>query len=101
MHATATKYLPFLEGKKQYIIPIYQRTYSWTQLQCAQLWSDILRVADDEGMDGHFIGSIVYIQKGIYQATAIPQMLVIDGQQRLATLALLLLALAAPLLLLA
>jgi uncharacterized protein with ParB-like and HNH nuclease domain len=94
MHATATKYLPFLEGRKQYVIPIYQRTYSWTQQQCAQLWSDILRVADDEGMDGHFIGSIVYIQQGIYQSTTIPQMLVIDGQQRLTTLALLLLALA-------
>ncbi len=89
MKATETKFLKFLEGRKQFIIPIYQRTYSWTTIQCAQLLKDILRVADDERSPGHFIGSVVYIEQGLYQATTIPQLLVIDGQQRLTSLMLL------------
>lgn len=94
MKASETQFLPFLEGKKQFIIPIYQRTYSWKQEQCAQLWSDILRTATNENVRGHFIGSIVYIQRGLFQVGGIPQLLVIDGQQRLTTLSLLLIALA-------
>ena len=93
MKATETQFLRLLEGKKQFIIPIYQRMYSWTAKQCDQLWDDIERVAQDDSIPGHFIGSIVYIEKGLYQAVAIPQLLVIDGQQRLATLSLLLAAL--------
>lgn len=94
MKAAENKFLPFLEGKKQFIIPIYQRTYSWTREQCEQLWNDIVRSAKDDEIRGHFVGSIVYIQKDIYQVTAIPQLLVIDGQQRLTTLSLLLVSLA-------
>lgn len=93
MKATETQFLRLLEGKKQFIIPIYQRMYSWTAKQCDQLWDDIERVAQDDSIPGHFIGSIVYIEKGLYQAVAIPQLLVIDGQQRLTTLSLLLAAL--------
>jgi len=93
MKATETQFLRLLEGKKQFIIPIYQRMYSWTAKQCDQLWDDIERVAKDESIPGHFIGSIVYIEKGLYQAVGIPQLLVIDGQQRLTTLSLLLAAL--------
>lgn len=92
MKATETKFLDFLNGKKQLIIPIYQRTYSWTDIQCKQLWKDIIG-ATDENVKGHFIGSIVYIEKGLFQITSIPQLLVIDGQQRLTTLTLLLAAL--------
>lgn len=92
MKATETKFLEFLNGKKQLIIPIYQRTYSWTDIQCKQLWKDIIR-ATDENVTGHFIGSIVYIEKGLFQITSVPQLLVIDGQQRLTTLTLLLAAL--------
>jgi uncharacterized protein with ParB-like and HNH nuclease domain/predicted transport protein len=62
--------------------------------QCQQLWDDILRVADDPNAPGHFIGSIVYIHEGIYVATSVSELLVIDGQQRLITLSLLLSALA-------
>ncbi len=93
MKATETKFLPFLQGTKQFIIPIYQRTYSWTLAQCQQLWDDIRRVAADEQASGHFVGSIVYIDKGLYQISSVPQLLVIDGQQRLTTLSLLLAAL--------
>lgn len=93
MKASEANFLQFLAGKHQFIIPIYQRTYSWTNSQCTQLWNDIVRVATNPQIPGHFVGSIVYIQKGIYQSTAIPQLLVIDGQQRLTTLSILLAAL--------
>src|SRR5215203_6956256 len=94
MKATETQLLPFLEGKKQFRIPIYQRTYSWTRKQCLQLWNDIIRAGEDDTIAGHFVGSIVYIQQGLYQGSGVPQLLVIDGQQRLTSLSLLLIALA-------
>ncbi|WP_308128851.1 DUF262 domain-containing protein [Bacillus sp. sid0103] len=93
MKASETNFLKFLQGTKQFIIPIYQRKYSWTIEQCKQLWNDIVRASNDENIKGHFVGSIVYIEKGLYQISAVPQLLVIDGQQRMTTLTLLLLAL--------
>lgn len=94
MKATEVNYLKFLEGTKQFVVPIYQRTYSWTIKECKQLWKDIVNVAVKDEVPAHFIGSIVYIEKGIYQVAAVSQLLVIDGQQRLTTLSLLLLAVA-------
>jgi uncharacterized protein with ParB-like and HNH nuclease domain len=76
------------------VIPIYQRTYSWTVRQCEQLWKDIVNVTIDDKIQGHFIGSIVYVQAGIYRSSTVSQLDVIDGQQRLTTLSLLLKALA-------
>ena len=90
MKAGETPLLNFLNGPKQFIIPIFQRTYSWTLKECEQLWKDIVGAATNERVAGHFIGSIVYIQKGLYQSSNIPEMLLIDGQQRLATLSILL-----------
>ncbi|MCC5663822.1 DUF262 domain-containing protein [Nostoc sp. CHAB 5784] len=90
MKATQTKFLNFLEGNKQLIIPIYQRPYSWTITQCQQLWNDILRAAKDNEISGHFIGSLVYMVDTVYLTAVIPKLLVIDGQQRLTTLSLLL-----------
>ena len=52
-----------------------------------------MRLSEDEKVPAHFIGSMVYIEKGIYQSTAVSQLLVIDGQQRLVTISLLLAAL--------
>ncbi|QRG65978.1 DUF262 and DUF1524 domain-containing protein [Brevibacillus choshinensis] len=93
MKAVETNLLKFLQGTKQFIIPIYQRKYSWTINQCRQLWNDIVRSAEDENVKGHFVGSIVYIERGLYQISSVPQLLVIDGQQRMTTLTLFLLAL--------
>ena len=92
MKATETPLVKFLQGTRQFIIPIYQRTYSWTEKQCEQLWHDIIQVAQNKEIPAHFIGSIVYIEKGLYQVSDVPQLLVIDGQQRLTTLSLLLAA---------
>lgn len=92
MKASEANLLKFLQKPAQFVIPIYQRPYSWTLKQCSQLWKDVLN-ADDESVKGHFLGSVVYIEKGIYQVTAMPLLLVIDGQQRLTTISLLLAAL--------
>jgi uncharacterized protein with ParB-like and HNH nuclease domain len=90
--ATETQLVKLLEGTRQFIIPIYQRTYSWTEKQCEQLWNDIVRISQDMTIPGHFIGSIVYIEKGLYHVSDVTKLLVIDGQQRLTTLSLLLMA---------
>lgn len=93
MKATEINFLKFLQQPNQFVIPIYQRTYSWTIKQCQQLWNDIIGAALDDTISGHFVGSIVYIEGGLYQVASVPQLLVIDGQQRLTTLSLILTAL--------
>jgi uncharacterized protein with ParB-like and HNH nuclease domain len=92
LKAAEANFLKFLKRSDQLEVPIYQRTYSWTRPECLQLWSDIVRASDDD-VDGHFIGSIVYIDTGIFQVTGANAIEVIDGQQRLTTISLLLLAL--------
>jgi uncharacterized protein with ParB-like and HNH nuclease domain/predicted transport protein len=94
MKATEAQFLDFLEKSHQFIVPIYQRTYSWTEKECRQLWDDILRTGSNDNISAHFIGSIVYIAKDLYQTSRHPPLLVIDGQQRLTTLTLLITALA-------
>jgi uncharacterized protein with ParB-like and HNH nuclease domain/predicted transport protein len=94
MKATEARLLDFLKKSPQFVIPIYQRTYSWTERECRQLWDDILRTGNKDDVLAHFIGSIVYIEKGLYQVTTQSPLLVIDGQQRLTTVTLLIAALA-------
>lgn len=94
MKATEAKLLSFLQKSPQFIIPIYQRTYSWTDKQCRQLWDDILRAGSSDNIAVHFIGSIVYVEQGLSQVTHQAPLLVIDGQQRLTTVSLLIEALA-------
>jgi len=94
MKATEAKLLAFLEKSPQFVIPIYQRTYSWTEKQCRQFWDDILRAGTSDAVAVHFIGSIVYVEQGLSQITHKAPLLVIDGQQRLTTVSLLIEALA-------
>ena len=94
MKATEAKLLEFMKKSPQFVIPIYQRTYSWTERECRQLWDDIIRTGENEEINAHFVGSIVYIEKGLYSITSQSPLLVIDGQQRLTTLSLLIAALA-------
>ncbi len=93
MKATEAKLLEFLKKSPQFVIPIYQRTYSWTERECLQLWNDILRTGNNEKVAAHFVGSIVYVEKGLYQVSSQSPLLVIDGQQRLTTVTLLIEAL--------
>jgi hypothetical protein len=48
MKATEAKLLNFLKKSPQFVIPIYQRTYSWTEKECCQLWDDIVRCGSNE-----------------------------------------------------
>lgn len=92
MKAQDLQFTQLLEGSKQFIIPIFQRTYSWERENCEQLWNDILRVGGNPDLNSHFIGSAVYIPEQDTSA-AISRWLVIDGQQRITTMTLLLLSL--------
>ena len=94
MKATEANFLGFLKSSNRFEIPIYQRTYSWTERECLQLWEDILRTGGNEDIAAHFTGSIVYIEESQYHVTSQSPLLVIDGQQRLTTLMLILEALA-------
>jgi uncharacterized protein with ParB-like and HNH nuclease domain/predicted transport protein len=94
MKATEAKLLRILREVSQFVIPIYQRTYSWTLKECQQLWADILRAGFTEEIGVHFIGSVVHIDEGLGNLAVQAPKLVIDGQQRLTTVTLLLTALA-------
>ncbi|MEJ8581848.1 DUF262 and DUF1524 domain-containing protein [Helicobacter pylori] len=94
MKADAMKLLDFIgkSQEKQFVIPIYQRVYSWEKEQCKQLWDDIIKTGGNDQIEGHFIGSIVFVHDGIY-TTSHNELLIIDGQQRLTTITLLFIAL--------
>jgi uncharacterized protein with ParB-like and HNH nuclease domain/predicted transport protein len=93
MKATSANLLSVIKGPKQFVIPIYQRTYSWQLSQCKQLFHDILKAGNNKTSSGHFVGSVVYFQESIYNTTDVPQLLIIDGQQRVTTACLMILAL--------
>ncbi|MGB4913474.1 MAG: DUF262 and DUF1524 domain-containing protein [Candidatus Dechloromonas phosphoritropha] len=92
MNAQDLPLTQLLDGAKQFIVPIFQRDYSWGTKHCQQLWNDIMRVGSDPVSRAHFLGSVVYIAAEDNQA-AIPRWLLIDGQQRITTVTLLLTAL--------
>ena len=94
MKASEANLLKFLKKSPQFVIPIYQRNYSWTAAQCQQLWNDLLRAGRDAKVNAHFIGSIVYVERALSNVTTQESLLVIDGQQRLTTCSLLITALA-------
>ena len=94
MKATGTNFLKLMESQfNQYIVPIYQRTYSWGEKQCQVLWDDIIKISKKDISNKHFIGSIVcYKTEEIDLPGQIKQEIIIDGQQRITTLSLLMIA---------
>jgi uncharacterized protein with ParB-like and HNH nuclease domain len=92
MNAQDLPFTDLLDGAKQFIVPIFQRDYDWGTKHCKQLWDNVLRVGKDAQTKWHFLGSVVYVAAED-NAAGISRWLVIDGQQRLATLTLLLIAL--------
>lgn len=93
MKAETIKLLEFIAKRQgQLVIPVYQRMYSWDIKQCLQLWEDIYKIGQSQNINAHFIGSIVFVLNDIYQIGH-NELLVIDGQQRLTTITLLLIAL--------
>ena len=93
MQANSTSLLDFLSKPMKLSVPIYQRPYSWDEEQCKQLWNDIIRVGGASEEIDHFTGCIVLMPTGAAQPTAFEEFLIIDGQQRLTTVTLLLIAL--------
>ena len=92
MKAIDRPFTKIINGITQFVIPVFQRDYSWTEAECEQLWRDITEIASDPGDRGHFLGSVVYISTGDTSA-GFTRWLLIDGQQRVTTLVLLLTAL--------
>lgn len=86
MKGTASHLLEFLEGaRKRFIIPVYQRNYDWKRENCKQLFDDLVSVVK-EGKNTHFFGSIVSY------AHSRDEVILIDGQQRITTISLILIA---------
>jgi uncharacterized protein with ParB-like and HNH nuclease domain len=89
MEAAEAKVQKILEGSKQFLVPHYQRPYSWEEKQWKALWQDIIELIEDPESKPHFLGSIV-----TSPARSIPEgvdkRLLIDGQQRLTTVMVLL-----------
>ena len=91
MDVTKANIYAILNGNKQFLIPIYQRYYSWETEQCSRLWNDIVDMQKNNKA-GHFVGSIVNIAEQA-MPIGVQKYMIIDGQQRLTTLTLLLIAL--------
>lgn len=94
MKAVDANLLELLKKCSQFVVPIYQRAYSWSESECNQLWEDVVRAGTRNDLAKHFTGSIVYIEKDQGTNTAAEPDLIIDGQQRVTTVTLLLAALA-------
>ena len=89
MQAINNPFVALINGTKQFIIPAFQRDYSWTTEQCRQMRGDIWRAGNSDS--DHFMGSFVYVAENT--AAVFSSWLVVDGQQRLTTLTLLMIAL--------
>ena len=89
MHAGETKIQTIIDNQRQYVIPLFQRPYSWEATQWAALWHDLSELCEDEHPRNHFIGSIVTMpSKSVPEG--VTKYILIDGQQRLTTLLILL-----------
>src|SRR5579864_8882105 len=91
MKADEMRLGPLLEGPKQYVVPYFQRAYSWRRRQWLTLWDDILELYELGSRGSHFLGSMVLLAEN-NEASEVPHTLVIDGQQRIVTLSLFLAA---------
>lgn len=85
MQAKETKLQDIIEGTKQYVIPLFQRTYSWTVKEWEILWKDLVELCETENPRSHFIGSIVNMPT-VSVPEGVAKYLLIDGQQRLTTI---------------
>ena len=92
MKASETNFQAIIEGTRQYIVPLFQRSYSWGSKECGTLWNDLLELYREENPRPHFIGSIVTMPT-ISVPEGVPKWVLIDGQQRLTTIFILLMLL--------
>ncbi len=90
MRASLVNVLQLFEGKRQNIVPPFQREYVWDTSDWQRLWADLMACCNEQNPLGakHFFGTIVIAP--IKSMTNVEKYLIIDGQQRLITIALLL-----------
>lgn len=98
MKAQETELKNMLDGTRQYVIPLYQRAYAWTKTEWKPFWQAVVRQYEnvlsgtDTGSNTHFMGSlVVHPHPGV--AHGVSYFDVIDGQQRLTSAYILLIAL--------
>lgn len=77
------------KNKRVFKVPVYQRNYDWSNVQCEKLYQDIMLAHERDHK--HFTGTIVYIV-GL-NGSNLSEVLIIDGQQRMTTVYILLKAL--------
>jgi uncharacterized protein with ParB-like and HNH nuclease domain len=86
MKASETTLKGLLQGERQYLVPLYQRRYSWKRQQLQQLWDDLTGLIEADSTATHFIGSVVLAPSPTNTPASVQSWLVVDGQQRLTTL---------------
>jgi hypothetical protein len=92
LDAKARSVREILQSGNQFLIPYFQRGYSWRKQNWQRVWSDLLDLVSDDTQRKHFLGPLVCtLEKAPYGD--IPIYLLIDGQQRITTLTLLIAAL--------
>ena len=78
MQAVVNQFTQIINGTTQFVIPVFQRDYNWTEEQCDQFWKDIVQVTRDGDDRRHFLGSVVYIASGDTTA-GLTRWMLIDG----------------------
>ena len=94
MRAATTSLLNLIRNTPCFVVPIFQRAYAWREEQCSTLFNDIIRIGQFEDERKHFVGSVVYVAPESGLSSDLTPRILIDGQQRIATISLMLLALA-------
>ena len=89
MKASETKLQALIEGTKQYVVPLFQRAYSWEKKEWEVLWNDLVELCGADNPRTHFIGSMVTMPTSSVPE-GVAKYLLIDGQQRLTTIFILL-----------
>lgn len=85
MEAIHKSLLEFMGNKNHFIIPKYQRNYTWGKVQCERLFDDIKNI-HTQGLKTYFLGASVVVSEKANE------LILIDGQQRMTSISLLLLA---------
>jgi len=89
MNADSGDLRKMLHTGLQYVIPAFQRYYVWELKDWQRLWDDITDLLEPDAPSEHFMGSLVCVP-GEHEPGRVPDYIVIDGQQRLTTFAILL-----------
>ena len=89
MKASETSFQPIIEGTKQYVVPLFQRPYSWDKKEWEVLWADLSDLCENSEPKSHFIGSLVTMPT-VSVPEGVAKFMLIDGQQRITTIFILL-----------